>query len=51
MQMREQLANIVKTENVFDDFGITNKYSYDLSYAKPMLPLAVVKPENHKEIK
>ena len=51
MEMREQLAKIVKTENVIDDLGIIKTYSSDLSYAKPMVPFAVVKPKSHKEVK
>ena len=48
--MKNKLATIVGKENVSDDAGLLNLYAKDQSFAAPMMPLLVVKPENAAQV-
>jgi FAD/FMN-containing dehydrogenase len=51
MTIKEELAGIVSPENVFDDLKILDACSRDMSFARPLKPLAVVKPGNSDEVR
>lgn len=48
--MKQKLAGIVGSKNVFDSPDLLEAYSKDESFAKPMMPVMVVKPENAAQV-
>lgn len=50
MALKEKLACIVGSGNVFDEPNILDAYSKDESFVTPMKPWAVVKPKNVDEV-
>jgi len=51
MALKEELASIVSPEDVSDDPETLDTYSRDMSFAPPIKPRFVVKPENVDEVK
>lgn len=50
MALKEELAGIVSSENVFDDPETLDAYSRDFSFVKPVKPRVVVKPGSADEV-
>lgn len=48
--MKQKLVGIVGAKNVFDSQEILESYAKDQSFAVPMMPLLVVKPENAAQV-
>ncbi|MEL7657857.1 MAG: FAD-binding oxidoreductase [Bacillota bacterium] len=48
--MKQKLVGIVGAKNVIDSQEILESYSKDQSFATPMMPLLVVKPENAAQV-
>lgn len=48
--MKQKLVEIVGAKNVLDSQEILESYSKDQSFAVPMMPLMVVKPENAAQV-
>lgn len=48
--MKQKLVEIVGAKNVLDSQEILESYSKDQSFAVPMMPLLVVKPENAVQV-
>lgn len=47
---REQLANVVGSENVITDAKSLKEYSRDQSFVQPAIPLCVVRPKTSDEV-
>ena len=49
--MKQKLVGIVGAKNVVDSPEVLEVYSKDQSFAAPMMPVMVVKPENAAKFK
>jgi len=50
MVLKEELASIVSPDRIFNDPGILDDYSRDMSFVEPVKPHAVVKPKSTDEV-
>lgn len=48
--MKQKLVGIVGAKNVIDSPEVLETYSKDQSFAKPMMPVLIVKPENAAQV-